>query len=234
MGRQHQHWQQREPEQYLTWHPVEPPQAVEGPLALEFFRDRTLVLELAPHQLAFREQDGQLKQVYFDGLHELSVGLGPGMVDPASRLFFLRGDVPIVMRWREGCTLRVDAGQEPGILVPLRGVCSVIIDDPATFHRTVLEGLEELDPGRLVEAVDTLVRSQLESRLASLVENGSLDPMRVEILLNDLAAWELDEDLLELGLRCFHLAAGTPAVRREPASELPTENQPVGSYDDVF
>jgi hypothetical protein len=228
------HWQQREPEDHVTWHPQEPARAVEGPLALELFENQTLVLELAPHQLAFREDAGQLAQVYFDGLHELAIGRGPGQVPPQSRLFFLRGDVPVTWRWREETSLRVDAGHEPGILVPLRGICSVIIDDPATFHRAVLQGLENVEPTVLDGVLDTLVRSQIESRIEALVENQTLDPMRVQILLNDLAANDLDDDLVDLGLRCIHLAAGTPAARGETAAELEVYTETVGSYDDVF
>jgi hypothetical protein len=228
------HWQQRDPEDFVTWHPVEPARAVEGPLSLEFFADRVLVLELAPHQLAFREQDGRLQQVYFDGLHELAVGDGPGQIEPASRLFFLRGDVPLVLRWREQASLRIDTGGAAGELLPLRGVCSLVIDDPATFHGAVLQGLEDLEPQRLGETLDALVRSQLEARVEALVAHGRLDAMRVEILLNDLKAADLDEDLLELGLRCIHLAAGTPAARAEDVAESETQQTPVGSYDDVF
>ncbi len=234
MSRREPHWQQREADDFVTWHPAEPARAVEGPLALDFFVDQTLVLELAPHQLAFREQDGQLKQVYFGGLHELAVGAGGGMVSPESRLFFLRGDVPLSWRWRAPSTLRVDTGHEPGILISLRGACSVIIDDPAGFHRAVLQGLENLEPDALIGVLDTLVRSQIAARLESLVEIQSLDAMRVQILLNDLAATDLDDDLVELGLRCVHLAAGTPTVQEEPAAPPVAHEVPVGSYDDVL
>ena len=118
--------------------------------------------------------------------------------------------------------------------MPLRGSCSVIIDDPATFHGKVLLGLESLEPEHLQGVLDTLVRAQIEARLESLVENQALDPMRVQILLNDLAAGDLDDDLLELGLRCVHLAAGTPSRQAEPAPSPAVYETPVGSYDDVF
>ncbi len=227
-------WQQREPDDCVTWHPMEPARAVEGPLALDFFVDQTLVLELAPHQLAFREEAGQLKQVYFDGLHELAVGDGNGQISPESRLFFLRGDVPLTWRWSEETSLRVDTGRGTSNLIPLRGACSVVIDDPAGFHRKVLQGLESLEPEVLVGVLDTLVRTQIEARIEALVENQSVDTMRVQILLNDLAAADLDDDLLEIGLRCIHLAAGTPAAREEAVAPQATYAAPVGSYDDVF
>lgn len=234
MPRRDPHWQQRPFEDFVTWHPVEPPRAVEGPLSLEFFRDQTLVLELAPHQLAFREADGRLQQVYFDGLHELAVGHGPGQVEPDSRLFFLRGDVPLTWRWRDGTSLRVNGGHEPGILVPLRGACSVVIDDPAGFHGAVLDGLESLDDATLIRTLDTLVRTQLETRLEPLVENRSLDPVRVQIMLDGLRTEDLDEDLLELGLRCVHVAAGTLVRHEEPLVAPENAELPIGSYDDVF
>jgi len=227
-------WQEQESDSVVTWRPVEPAQSVEGPLALEFFDNSTLVLELAPDQLAFREEDGRLQQVYFDGFHQLHVGDGADRVSPASHLFFLRTDVPMSWRWRGETSLRVDTGRQPGFLIPLRGVCSLLIEDPAGFHRHILQGLETLESDHLIRVLDTLVRTQIENRLEPLVERGVVDPMRVQILLNDLAATDLNEDLHDLGLRCIHLAACTPAVVDEPVAELPVYSAPSGSYDDVL
>ena len=231
--REHQ-WQEQESGGMVTWRPVEPPQSVEGPLALEFFDNSTLVLELAPDQLAFREQDGRLQQVYFDGLHQLRVGNGTDMAPPSSRLFFIRADVPVAWRWRGETSLRVDTGHPAGVLVPLRGACSLLIADPVEFHRHILQGLESLESDHLVRVLDTLIRTQIESRLAPLAERGALDPVRVQILLDDLVAADLNEDLPDLGLHCIHLAAYAPAVEDEPVAEIAAYSTPSGSYDDVL
>ena len=227
-------WQEQEPGGVVTWRPVEPPRPVEGPLALDLFDNSTLVLELAPDQLAFREQDGRLQQVFFDGMHQLRVGNGADMAPPSSRLFFLRADVPMTWRWRGETSLRVDTGHRAGVLVPLRGACSLLIADPVEFHRHILQGLESLDSDHLVRVLDTLVRTQIESRLAPLAERGALDPVRVQILLDDLVAADLNEDLYDLGVRCVHLAAYAPTVEDEPVAELPALSTPSGSYDDVL
>ena len=165
---------------------------------------------------------------------QLQVGDGTDRVSPTSHLFFLRTDVPLSWRWRGETSLRVDTGSQPGVLVPLRGACSLLIEDPAEFHRQILQGLESLESDHLTRILDTLVRTQIESRLAPLVERGALDAMRAQILLGDLAATDLNEDLHDLGLRCIHLAAFTPAVEHEPVTEVPVYSAPSGSYDDVL
>jgi hypothetical protein len=222
-------WQEREPDEIVTWQPLQPPQPVEGPLALALLAGRRLVLELAPEQLAFRDLDGKLQQVYFDGVHELVIGDGRGQIDPASRLIFLRCDIPLTWRWRGSARLH-----GPGIELPLRGVCSLVIEDPARFHDQVLRGLEHLEPGQLERVLDTLVRSQIESRLGALADEPVVDPVRVQIMLNGLTVDDLNEDLLDLGLRCLHVAAATPLPEREAEPTVAAHGAPAGSYDDVL
>jgi hypothetical protein len=224
-------WQELEPDEIVTWQPVQPAQPVEGPLSLALLDGRRLVLELAPDQLAFRDRDGRLEQVYFDGIHELVVGEGTDRVDPTSRLFFVRGDVPFHGRWRESAVLHVPGLPGP---LPLRGAYTLVIDDPAGFHDGVLRGLEHLEPGQLAGVLDTMLRAQIEGRLEALDEDPAIDPVRVQIMLNGLTADDLNEDLLDLGLRCLHLAAVTPLPRPDEAPTPAEEGVLAGSYDDVL
>jgi len=216
-------WQTQEPDDVVIWQPAVGAPAVEGPLDLLLFADRLLVLELADDQLAFREEGRQLRQVYMDRMHQFRVGDGPGEVAPASRLFFLRTDVALSWRWHAPSSLSVD-----GLHLPLRGVCSLRIADPAAFYSDILQGLESLAPETLTETLDTLVRHRLESHLQDL------NTVQAQILLSELGAADLDDDLAELGLTCEYLAAFTPTAidQTVPASE--PQLVPAGSYDDIL
>jgi len=230
----HGSWQLRDPDQVTAWRPADPARAIEGPLDLAFFTDQTLVLELADEQVACREEGGCLRQVFLGGTHQLEVGTRPGQVAPDCRLVFLRSDVPLSWRWREGSELVIDTGGGRSVRLPLRGVCSLRISDPARFYASVLQGLEHLDADRLLQVLETTVRSQLESRLQPLATGPWVDPLRAQVLLGDLGAGDLAEELADLGLECLYLAVFTPAIQDEPVGAPVAETTPVGSYDDVL
>jgi hypothetical protein len=226
-------WQDHDPEHVVTWVPAEPPVAVEGPLALDLFCDRLLVLELAPSQVALLEVDGQIQRAYLDQGQQLDVGAETGQTEPRGRLIFVRSDVPIAWRWGDGAELHVDVGGGQSIDLPLRGQCAIAADDPVRFFRTVLAGLESLPVERLQNILDTLVRAQLERRLGELVEHAGLDRMQAEVMLENLAPADLDEDLAELGLACGELNLFVGETTSPDAAEL-IESAPVYSYDDVL
>jgi hypothetical protein len=227
-------WHDEDPQRLVTWTAVTPPRAVEGPLELVSFRGQVLILELGPDQLACREQDGRLAQVFLDGLHRLEIGESAGQTPPHSRLYFLRLDVPLSWRWQAGCELTVDTGTPEGDRLPLRGACSLHLRDPLRFYTEVLPGLESLDPRDLLAVLDTLVRSKLAAHLEPLAERGRIDRMRAQVQLADLGVEDLDDDLADLGLGCLHLAACIPLEQDEPAVEALVPSALSGSYDDVL
>lgn len=225
-------WQEHDPERVVVWTPVAPPQAVEGPLALDLFADQLLVLQLAPGQVAVHEVDGRRRRVLLDGCHQLAIGRGPDALSPEGSLVFLRPDTPLAWRWTAGCDLHVDAGGGHTLHLPLRGACALAVADTCCFHERVLAGLGELQPETLTSVLDTLVRSRLEARLHDLVDRGSLDLLQATVRLEALAAEDLVDDLAPQGLTCERLQVAIPALREELATvEAPA---PVGYYDDVL
>jgi hypothetical protein len=227
-------WQHDDPRRLVTWTPAQPPRAVEGPFDLACFEGQVLVLELGPDMLACRELGGALQQVFLDGLHKLEIGDGAGLIPPASRLYMLRPSLPISWRWRQGDELVIDTGTARGERLPLRGTCSLFLDDPMRFYREVLAGLDQLEASDLVAVLDALVRSQIAAHLLPLGQAGRFDRMRAQIQLGELDAEHLSEDLTDLGLGCRHLAAFTPQELPEPAPPELVGGPLAGSYDDVL
>jgi hypothetical protein len=239
-------WQQEDPDRQTEWRPASPPRAVEGPLELTCFAGRCLVLELAPGQVVCRELDGRLQQVLLDGVHRLDVGEGRNRVSLASRLYFLRPDVGLDLRWRPGDSLVIDAAEpgreavaatdRAGLRLPLRGVCRLHLADPMLFYRSVLQGLREPDPAALLGVLDALVREHLAGHLLPLVHRGRLDLLHAHTLLADLGPAELSDDLAEIGLGCLDLAVYTPLAGADAgqASEAAEAEPLVASYDDLL
>ncbi len=228
-------WQDLDADKLVEWSPSPEGYLAEGPLDLTIFEGKTMAVVLAADQLAFVQSGGKLHRVYMEGAHRLRVGSGSGETPADSTLVFVRCDVPLTLRWRHQSSLVVDTGHADGCRLPLRGQCTLAITDPSMFHERVLQGLNSLDPVHLGSALDTMVRAQLESRMQTLVERRSLDPVRAQVLLAGLGAADLAEDLAEIGLGCVQLAVFTPAP--EPGDRPMNEAAPeptVMSYDDVF
>jgi hypothetical protein len=221
-------WQELPADEAVTWTPASPPQAVEGPLALELFRDRLLALELAPDQVALHVVDGRIRRAYLDGHHQLPIGSATDGQAPEGWLVFLRPDVPIAWRWQDDAVLHVDQHAR----LPLRGACAVHVSDPVRFHDAVLAGLDDLPLPRLAAVLDTLVRGQLESRLQGVGGREGLDPLRAKVILEGLEPAALDDDLDALGLSCGYLAVAVP-VASENDAPTPDQARPA-CYDDVF
>ena len=225
-------WQERNAENVVVWTPLDPPQANEGPLALDLFAGQMLVLELADGQLAIHEIDGKVARVYLDGVHELDVGPGQHQIAPLGQLTFVRTGALLNWRWQTSSLLRVGLGGGYATEVPIRGACALAVADPFTLHSNVLSGLAGVPLDHLTAVLDTLVRSRLEQRLRDLVERQTLDQTRAGVLLESLSASDLDDDLAPLGLRCEHLAVISLATDLE---EAPTADsaEPVACYDDI-
>lgn len=232
MSRHSKLWDLREPDEVVTWSPAQPPQAVEGPLPLDMFRDRMLVLDLAPGQVAVHVKGDGRQRVYFDTMPQLDLGLGAHQTAPEGWLVFLRSDAPIRWRWHDQSRLVVDLGGGAADELPLRGRCSVLVADPLRFHEAVLNGVDDLPAERLAGVLDTLVRARLEARIGGLVEGHHLDTLRAKIALEGLTATDLDDDLQALGLRCQDLVLAVPEPQdRAEASQM---DEPRACYDDVF
>jgi len=234
MSQRRDPWQTCDPQQLVTWRPAHPPRVVEGPLPLALFAGRTLVLELADRQLAGREQDGRLVQVWLGGCPEVAVPGGRddgGAADPG-RLWFLRDDVPLSWRWRQGAELTVVVGGEPHRF-PIRGACEVHLADATALYATVLRGLEDLTVGALQDAVRSCVQASLEARLQRLGTGKGLAPVQAQATLEGLAAEDLDDDLAELGLRCVHLAISVPTEATATPQAAAVTTVAPGSYDDL-
>ncbi len=222
-------WQERGADQVTIWSPADPRRPVEGPLPLSLFAGRTLVLDLAPGQLACREQEGRVAQVWLDGQPEVSLPAHPG---PDERLWFVRDDTPLTWRWREGDALVVALGRGRSLRLPVRGAVALVVRDAMALLQTVLLGLSHLDPQVLTDVLRTHVQATLESRLVTVVDGGRIDPVRAQILLESLTCSDLDDDLADLGLAALHVGITVPTAasvaRRHDPDPIPV------SYDDVL
>jgi len=222
-------WQERNADQVTIWSPAEPRRPVEGPLPLSLFAGRTLVLELATGQLACREHEGQVAQVWLEGRPEVSVPAHPG---PDERLWFVRDDTPLTWRWREGDVLVVALGRGESLRLPVRGAVALVVRDAMTLLQAVLLGQPRLDPQILADVLRTHVQAALESRLVTLVDGGRVDPVRAQILLESLTCHDLDDDLGDLGLAALHVGITVP-TEASVARHVDPGPVPV-SYDDVL
>lgn len=232
MNQQSRVWQEQDPARVVTWTPSDPARTIEGPLALELFADRLLILELACDQVALLVVDGHVKRVLLDGRHEMYVD--PVTDDgPRGQLVFLRRDVPLAWRWTRGAVLHVELAGRPEQTLGLRGSCGLQVINPTRLYATVLAGLDDLPADTLRDVFDTLVRANLERRLHDLAESSGLDRVRAEVTLERLEPADLDDDLAELGLVCSELNASL-APETAPADVTATSPLLVSSYDDVF
>lgn len=222
-------WQERSASEVTVWTPAAPRRAVEGPLALSLFAGQTLVLDLAPGQLACRECDGRVAQVWLDGQPQVAVPDRPG---PDERLWFVRDDAPLTWRWHADDALVVALGRGGTVRLPVRGAVALVVRDAMTLLESVLAGLPDLDPDVLTDVVRTHVQASLESRLQTVVDGGRLDPVRAQVLLEGLTCSDLDDDLADLGLAALHVAVTLPTGAGVARDHGP-DPIPV-SYDDVL
>ena len=227
--------QQWDTSDVATWQPARPARAVEGPLPVAMYAGQTLMIEPAEGQVTLVIRDGDVAQVLFDSAVPLDIPAASDAPGADDRLVFIRPDVPVSWQWQEQVSLSVDAPGLSGETMPLRGQCAVAVTDPVTLYRRVLAGLDDWRPEKVHDVLDHLVRRELADRLRGLDLGYGVDLMRARILLDELTADDLDQDLAPVGLRCLHLAACSPPPEGVAAPHGGVaETVPVVSYDDVL
>ncbi|MCB1185213.1 hypothetical protein KDM41_17470 [bacterium] len=190
--------------------------SIQGPLDLEFLRDKRMTLFLEEGQQALLIQEGRLRAVYLDGLHHLEIGEGRGQIHPASRLLFLAMDEPLQLRWSRANPLRWSR-TDGGTLI---GSCALRIARPCDFFDTFLLGVETPDPGFVGRLLDQTVRGLFEELLRAMSGDG-LDAGALQARLTRLTPADLNEDLADFGLACTHLAVYTAQPPAEEIAEAP-------------
>jgi len=204
----------------LEWS-VDPEGAlVQGPLELESFRGRRLLLVLEEGQYALLVGEQGLAGVYLDGAHTLDVGTGENQVPPGARLIFLAAERTLDVAWNRENPLGI-TGRGGDQLI---GGCRLEVARPACFYRTFLDGSEGSDPEFVTRLIDQYVRGLLENLLDDLDPRGGT--AAVQSRLTALGPQDLADDLETCGLRCVNLALYTAAPPVE--SDLP-EGEPVGT-----
>mgnify|MGYP001817811324 CR=1 FL=1 len=178
---------------------------IQGPLELESFRGRRLSLILEEGQLALLVIDRELKGVYLDGAHTLHVGTDENQIPLNAQLVFLAADRSLDVVWNRNNPLGI--GERGGC--QLIGGCNLVVDRPARFYHTFLDGTPLTDPGFVTRLVDQLVRSLMEEVLGGF--DDLPDPAAVQGRLTGLTPADLADGLESCGLRCVNLALYTMA-----------------------
>jgi hypothetical protein len=195
---------------------------IQGPLDLEFLRDRRLCLSLAPGQMALLVDQDIVKAVYLDGGHFLDIGAGEGRIHPDCQLIFLATDQPIKLNWPAGRSLRI--GRDPGIA--LIGHCTLALTGPQRFFETFLCGTDGIDQDFTLRLIEQMVHGALEEILSDFTDAiGETLSVDVQSRLTNLSPADLEDELGASGLACTHLAiytAAPPTMEgqvREPVPE---------------
>ena len=199
----------------LEWS-VDPAQgSIQGPLDLEFLRDKRMTLLLEDGQQALLIQDGQLRAVFLDGLHHLEIGSGKGQISPAGRLLFLAMDAPLQLSWSRNNPLRWGPDERDTLI----GSCALRIAWPGRFFGTFLLGVDSPDPGFVERLIDQAVRGLFEEVMKDFAGDG-LDAAALQARMMRLSPGDLNEDLNEFGLACTHLAVYTAAPPAEDLAQI--------------
>jgi hypothetical protein len=212
------------PEGPLEWTIDPEGSLVQGPLELESFRGRRLSLILEEGQFALLVVDRELKGVYLDGVHTLDIGTGEHQIPLSAQLIFLAANRTLDVVWNRGNPLGIE-GRGGFQLI---GGCNLVIDRPARFYHTFLDGTPGSDPGFVTRLVDQLVRGLMEEMLTGL--ETLPDPAAVQGHLTGLTPADLADGLESCGLACVNLALYTsaPPVEVSEAQEE-TREEPVGA-----
>lgn len=184
-----------EPEAPLVWS-CEGDGIVQGTLELDAFARRTLVLQIAPGQVALLARHGDLRAVLLEGQHALAVGEREEDLGSDARLVFLATDRSWRVSWGDG----PDAAYTGGAPPRSRGMAALRITNPALFYASFLRHAEEVGEPFLRRLVGALCESRLTDGAVADGEAGALD-------------------LRAYGLACEALAAADRVLRDPSARE---------------
>lgn len=191
---------------------------IQGPIALEEYRGRRVVLHLQPGQYGLLVVDEKLRAVYLDGSHHLEIGTGHQQVPTAGRLILLSS--------LEGLDLRF-AGSEALHTADGTGViarCSLRLARPALFyHRILRPAGRDWSSDSLLAVLTPVARQAFQEILDGLGEDGISHAGALQSELMDLKPGRLDEYLEPSGLYCASVAAYTDAL---PVEDSPDAGSP--------
>ena len=202
----------------LAWSVDNADGLIQGPLALDFVRERRLALTLADGQLALLLEQGQVKAVFLTGEHDLEVGSGEHGLSPTQHLLFLAPGDGLELRWTPESPLRCGAEGQWSLI----GNCRLDIEAPRAFHDTFLAGAEPLDRAFALALVDRLVQGAIAGQLdPASPEDAAWSSTEVQARLTRLLPEDLADELAPCGLACRHLAIYTahPPVDHERERE---------------
>jgi len=197
----------------LEWS-IDPTQGnIQGPLDLEFLRDRQMSLTLTDDQITLVIENDQLGRVYLAGVHQLDIGPDGHQIDPASSLLFLDLATPLQLSWSRQHPLRCGPASHQRII----GSCHLSIERPGRFFYTFLQGEQHPDTVFIARLAEQIVRGFLETLLADE------DPGETQTHLTRLTPDDFDDELGACGLCCSKLAVYTLTPPIESALEAEPE-----------
>ena len=196
---------------------------MQGPLDFQFLQGKKILMRLGPCQVALLTREGQLKAVFLEGAHPLTIGNRPEHVPPDSELFFLAADRPLLFSWHRDSSLWVSGGTDQSTCITIRGQCICNVSGPAQFFAAFLRHSSGIGEPFTLRVIDALVRSCLEKALNESVRGCVRTEEELSACLRGIAPADLNSYLEDLGLLCNELRID--AARIEPGATQSTTGQ---------
>ena len=204
--------------------------AIQGPLELEFFHHRRLVLNLKTDQAAVLTNEGHLESVFGGGRHQLQIGNGPGEISPDLRLAFLDLGRDFQFSWSRMNPVSWGPNQGRSLI----GNCALRIGAPEPFYDTFMAGCKDWEPIFLQRLMEQTVRGSLESILsANEFEPGEVSFSELQAQITRLEPRDLSENLEPCGLVCVNLAVYTAAPPVEHQDRIGWQPETAGQFPGV-
>ncbi len=207
-------WETRPPDhEPVQWELDSDSGVVQGPLDLDFFAGRRLLLRLEPGQVALLIDDGNVRTVYLEGRHTILVGTGAGTVPPGCELVFLAIDRPLSVTWDERQALWLPDGSGRAVRIPISGGCSCRIADATRFFDAFLRFGDGSGEAFALQIIDCLIRSRIEESTAKRCGADESTPDSPREYIDSLQPADMDPGLDQLGLVCTSLSVHLPDPR---------------------